>query len=211
MKCWIPLLLAAVVGGAAVADEAKIQTSMGDIVIALDAEQAPKTVANFIAYAKSGHFNGTVVYRVVPGFVVQMGSVDAKGHGRKLRAPIPLETAGGLKNVRGAVAMARGDKTASAQAEFFIDLADNAPLDPKLQDAPNTSGYAVFGQVVGGMEVADAIAKVPLGGGVGPFPDAMPKTPVKILKVSIGHFAPPPASPPQTVSPAQDAAVPPSP
>ncbi len=197
------LLLAA----PAFADEAKIETSMGDIVIALDAEHAPKTVANFVAYAKSGHFNGTVVYRVVPGFVVQMGSVDAKGNGRKLRAAIPLESANGLKNVRGAVAMARADKPASAQAEFFVDLADNTPLDPKPQDVPGTTGYAVFGAVIGGMDVVDAIAKVALGGGKGPFPDAMPKTPVKIVKVTIGRFAPP-SAPPTEAPPAQNAPMP---
>lgn len=197
MKCRFAALILPILMVSASAEQAKIQTSMGDIVIALDDEHAPKTVANFIAYAKAGHFNGTAVYRVVPGFVVQMGSIKADGKGKPpARKPIPLESANGVRNLRGAVAMAHGDPPASARAEFFIDLRDNTPLDPKPGDAPGTTGYAVFGHVVAGMDVVDAIAAVPLGGGKGPFPDAMPKTPVRVLKISVGQFVdnPPPAN-----------------
>ncbi len=171
--------------------QATLVTSLGTIVIALDRARAPATVANFIRYAKAGHFNGTLFYRVVPYFVLQMGSYGADGKYRALRKPIPLESANGLSNVEGSVAMARDPGNPdSATAEFFINLADNGPgLDPKAGAAPNTTGYAVFGHVVQGMDVAQQIARVPVGGGKGPFPDAQPVTPVVIEKVTIGEAA----------------------
>jgi len=175
---------------AAVADEAanpeaQIRTSLGTITVTLDRAHAPATVANFIAYAKDGHFDGTVIYRAVPGFVLQMGSYDAEGSARSTHAPIPLETTGGLSNVRGTVAMARSEDPASATAEFFINLGDNARLDPNKNAPPNSTGYAVFGKVTGGMDVVDKIAATPLNGGKGPFPDAAPATPVVIEKVTV--------------------------
>jgi cyclophilin family peptidyl-prolyl cis-trans isomerase len=193
--------------------QAQVQTSLGNFVIALDPAHAPATVKNFVAYARSGYFDGTVVYRVVPRFVVQMGSVMANGlsSGRPPRKPIPLETAGGLKNVRGAVAMARGDKPASATGEFFIDLSDTPYLDAKPEDKPNTTGYAVFGQVVAGLEVVDAISNVTLNGGLGPFPDAFPKKPVRIFKVTVSDkplVMPPPPAPPTEPAPLGAAAAP---
>ncbi|HEY0282571.1 MAG TPA: peptidylprolyl isomerase [Rhizomicrobium sp.] len=163
---------------------AQIDTSLGSITIALDREHAPLTVANFIRYAKGGHFDGTVFYRVVPGFVIQAGSTKADGSAKPTHLrPIPLES--GLSNLRGSVAMARSDEPASATAEFFVNLVDNTRLDPKPEAAPGTTGYAVFGQVTAGMEVVDAIAAVPLGGGKGAFPDAAPKTPVLIKTVTV--------------------------
>ncbi|HSN42154.1 MAG TPA: peptidylprolyl isomerase [Burkholderiales bacterium] len=182
--------------------EAVIQTSLGRITIALDAGHAPLTVANFIRYANEKHFDGTVVYRVVPGFVLQMGSYDADGRPRPTEAGIPLEANNGLSNIRGSVAMARGDDPSSATAEFFISLSDNsASLDHAASDAADTTGYAVFGHVTGGMDVADRIAAVPLGG-VGPFAGAAPMTPVVIENVSVVEAPPvPPAAtelPPDT-------------
>ncbi len=166
--------------------QAQIATSLGTITIALDRARAPATVANFIRYAREGHFDGTVIYRVVPYFVIQAGSFEASGKERGVREPIPLESGNGLSNKRGAVAMARGDAPQSATAEFFINLEDNAAgLDPKPGAAPNTTGYTVFGQVIAGMEVVDKIAAVSLNGGSGPFPDAAPKTPVVIEKVTV--------------------------
>jgi peptidyl-prolyl cis-trans isomerase A (cyclophilin A) len=148
-------------------------------------------VENFIRYAREGHFDGTAVYRVVPGFVIQAGSIEADGKERGAHAPIALESGNGLGNVRGAVAMARSDEPASATAEFFIDLEDNsAALDPKPGAAPNTTGYAVFGKVIAGMDVVDKIAATPLAGGKGPFPDAAPATPVVIEKVTVSETAP---------------------
>ena len=188
-------LFLAAIGGLALAAQAgfaqtaQIVTSLGTITLALDGAHAPATVANFIRYAKEGHFDGTMVYRVVPGFVIQAGSIDPQGKDRPLHDPIALESGNGLSNLRGAVAMARGDEAASATAEFFIDLGDNSRLDAQPNDPPHTTGYAVFGKVVAGMDVADKIASVPLNGGVGPFADADPATPVVIKSVTIGEPA----------------------
>ena len=176
---------------AATGPSAHIQTSLGTITIALDRGHAPTTVANFITYAREGHFDGTVIYRVVQGFVLQMGSYDAEGNARPVHAPIPLETSSALSNVRGTVAMARSDDPASATAEFFINLDNNLPLDPAAGAAPNTTGYAVFGHVTSGMDVVDKIAAVPLRGGKGPFPEAAPATPVVIEKVTVEEPAAP--------------------
>jgi cyclophilin family peptidyl-prolyl cis-trans isomerase len=173
--------------------QAKIETSLGTITIALDRAHAPATVANFIAYARDGHFDGTMIYRVEPGFVIQMGSFEASGASRPTRAPIALESANGLSNLRGAVAMARAEDPASATAEFFIDLADNTPLDATPGAPPNTTGYAVFGHVVSGMDVVDRIAAMPLGGH-GPFPpSSTPQTPITIVKVMVTDPTAPPA------------------
>ena len=170
--------------------QAQIATSLGTITIALDRAHAPATVDNFIRYAREGHFDGTMVYRVVPHFVIQAGSTEPGGTARAAHAPIPLESGNGLGNVRGSVAMAR-DTPNSATAEFFINLEDNgAGLDPKPGAAPNTTGYAVFGHVIAGMDVVDNIAAVPIGNGSGPFPDAEPVTPVVIEKVTVSEPAP---------------------
>jgi len=167
------------------APRATIQTSMGNIVVELDAEHTPATVANFVLYAKEGHFDGTMIYRVAPGFVIQMGSIDAQGMSRTVHDPIPLETANAASNLRGTISMARADDPNSATAEFFINLADNSGLDHMADDHDNKTGYATFGHVVEGMDVVDRIAMVPLMGGVGPFPDADPATPVTITKVTV--------------------------
>jgi cyclophilin family peptidyl-prolyl cis-trans isomerase len=191
------LAIAALIVKPALAQEAPaqkqaiIETSMGTITVALDASHAPLTVANFIRYAKEKHFDGTVFYRVVPGALIQAGSYDAAGKPRAgVHAPIRFEGDNGLKNVRGAVAMAHGDDVNSATSEFFIDL---APLPSLDQDAGN-AGFAVFGQVTGGMDVVDKIAASPLGG-KGPFAGAAPLTPVVIEKVTISD-QPLPAAPP---------------
>jgi cyclophilin family peptidyl-prolyl cis-trans isomerase len=211
-----PALLLAVPAEAA--PEARIETTLGTIVVALDAEKAPATVANFIRYAREGHYDGTVFYRVVPGFVLQAGSYKAGGVYKPTQhAPIPLETANGLSNLRGTIAMAREDKPQSATSEFFINLDDvNAKgLDPKPTAAPGTTGYAVFGHVTEGLDVVDKIAAVRLGGGKGPFPDFEPVTPVVILKVTIDETV---SAPPQlpndalsTPAPQAPAPVTPSP
>ncbi|GAA0550579.1 cyclophilin family peptidyl-prolyl cis-trans isomerase [Rhizomicrobium palustre] len=178
--------------------EARFETNVGNFTILLEDAKAPQTVANFIRYAKKGHFNGTQFYRIVPGFVIQAGSMGADGKWRQTMKPIGMETATGLSNTRGTIAMARDEKPLSTQAEFFINLADtNAQgLDPKPGDAPNTTGYAVFGHVTSGMDVVDAIAGTPIGGGKGPFPANYPKTQVVIKKVTIGVAPPQPVPPP---------------
>ncbi|MBS0470086.1 MAG: peptidylprolyl isomerase [Proteobacteria bacterium] len=158
-----------------------IQTSMGDITLQLDSVHAPKTVANFVRYAKEHHFDGTVIYRVEPGFVIQAGSWDAHVNYRPAHKPIPLES--GLPNKRGTIAMARGEPD-SATAEFFINLADNTPLDADPAAPPNTTGYAVFGEVTDGMDVVDKISVVPRGDN-GPMKGAAPVDPITIIKVSV--------------------------
>jgi cyclophilin family peptidyl-prolyl cis-trans isomerase len=181
------VLLALVTAGTALADDAPkvlIETSMGDITLELDRVHAPVTVENFLRYVNEGHFDGTVVYRVAPGFVIQAGSWDADVHARPTHDPIALEANNGLSNVRGSVAMARGDDPASATAEFFIDLVDNLALDHQATDTGNGTGYAVFGHVVAGMDVVDRIAAVPLGDH-GPMPGAAPVDPILIRKVSV--------------------------
>ena len=168
-----------------------LQTSMGEIVLELDREHAPATVDNFLRYVREKHYDGMVFYRVVPRFVIQAGSYDAQGNHRQTRDPIPLEANNHLSNTRGSVAMARQDEPNSATAEFFIDLSDLKGLDQQADDMENKTGYAVFGHVVGGMDVVDAIAQVPLGGN-GPFAGAAPTTPIVIQKAAILDAAPPP-------------------
>ena len=175
------------------ARKVSIETSMGTIILELDREHTPATADNFLRYAREGHFDGAVFYRVVPGFVIQAGSYDAEGKPRNVHDPIPLETASAPNNTRGTIAMARGDDPDSATAEFFINLADNKSLDRQPDDKGNKTGFAVFGHVIEGMDVLDRIAAVPLAGGRGPFPDAAPAMPITIVKVTVlGGAASPP-------------------
>jgi cyclophilin family peptidyl-prolyl cis-trans isomerase len=179
-----------------------MQTSLGDITLELDRAHAPKTVDNFLRYVSEGHYDGTLIYRVAPGFVLQMGSYDPVTAGmRPTHDPITLEA--NLSNKRGTISMARENDPNSATAEFFINLADNTRLDRMLDDADGTTGYAVFGHVITGQDVVDKIASVPLGRG-GPMPGAFPADPVKIIKVSViaapasNATAPAAATPPAT-------------
>ena len=150
------LLLAALLATAgASAQTVKLQTTEGDIRIQLDAEKAPKTVANFLQYVKAGHYSGVIFHRIIPNFMVQTGGYDAKLNQRPTKPPIPLESHNGLSNLRGSVAMARTGDPNSATSQFFINVVDNLFLDGE-PDAPR-SGYAVFGQVVEGMDVVDKI------------------------------------------------------
>jgi peptidyl-prolyl cis-trans isomerase A (cyclophilin A) len=160
-----------------------IATSMGDITLQLDAVRAPKSVANVLRYVRNGHYNGTAFYRVVKGFVIQMGSFDAQGKGRGVfPGPVPLEADNGLHNLRGTVALAHGDDPNSATADFFINLDDNRPLD--RNDAAGKIGFAVFAEVADGMDVVDQIAQVPVGDN-GPMAGAAPVDPILIKKVTL--------------------------
>jgi peptidyl-prolyl cis-trans isomerase A (cyclophilin A) len=156
-------------------------TTMGAIVVELDSEHAPLSVANFLSYVQDGTYDNTLFYRVVPGFVIQAGTYGADGMGRVTRPGIPLEANNGLKNIRGALSMARNEEPNTGQAEFFIVLADNPGLDPNPADTENKTGYAVFGHVVQGMDVVENISRLTLGG-TGPFGPAAPATPVVINK-----------------------------
>ena len=181
-----------------------LQTSMGQVVLELDRQRAPLTVANFLRYVMEGHFNNTVIYRVVPRFVIQGGSVGADGNGRPVHEPIPLEANNGLSNLRGTITMARSSEPASATAEFFINLVDNPGLNQEMGDTNNQTGYAAFGRVVAGMETVDLITQLPLGGGYGPFPANAPLIPVIIRSATILDPSgapvprPAPAAAPQT-------------
>jgi peptidyl-prolyl cis-trans isomerase A (cyclophilin A) len=160
--------------------EVTLQTSMGDIVITLDPIGAPKTAAQFLGLVKSGHYNGAAVYRIEPGYLIQLGDLDAKGEYRAPKLPpVELETATN-KHTRGAVALAHADDPNSGQSTFYIDLAENANLNATPGAPPNTTGYAVFGHVTAGMQVADAIAAVELAPEGGPFPGKLPKVPVVV-------------------------------
>ncbi|MDP2605278.1 MAG: peptidylprolyl isomerase [Deltaproteobacteria bacterium] len=137
-------------------------TSMGDIRIELDAEKAPITTKNFLDYVGDGHFDGMIFHRVIPGFMIQGGGFDPKMDQKKTKAPIKNEAANGLKNVTGSIAMARTSDVDSASAQFFINVKDNDFLNHK-SPSPDGFGYAVFGRVVEGMEVAHSIEKVRTG------------------------------------------------
>lgn len=165
----------------ALAQNVKIATSMGDIVLQLDAAKAPKSVDNFVQYVKAGHYNGTVFHRVIDGFMIQGGGMTPDMKEKPTRAPIPLESRNGLSNVRGTVAMARTNVPDSATAQFFINVKDNAFLDAAR--SPDGNGYAVFGKVIQGMDVVDKIRKVETGQ-KGPYGD-VPVQPVIIKTATI--------------------------
>lgn len=179
-------------------------TTLGEITIELDAQAAPKTVENFLAYARDGHYNGTVFHRVVPGLLVQAGAFTSDLQQKPSRAPVVNEARNGLSNRRGTVAAARDRGVDdSATAQFFINLADNPHFDRQEGDSPYTAGYAVFGRVLQGLEVVDRIAALPTSAR-GPFPAWVPDTPVLIERVQLlPPAAPPVAAPaPAPVEPA---------
>ena len=149
----------ALAGAAFAADAPKValKTNMGTIVIELDQEKAPKSSANFLNYAKSGFYKGTIFHRVIDGFMIQGGGYDAKLQPKRTKKAIPSESKNGLSNVAYSVAMARTDNPNSATSQFFINVADNTPLDYPGQDG---TGYTVFGRVVEGKEVVDKIKGV---------------------------------------------------
>lgn len=166
-----------------VAPRVRLVTSLGEITLELDAAAAPRSVENFLAYARDGHYNSTIFHRVVPGLLVQGGGFTPDLQAKPTRAPVPNEAGNGLSNLRGTIAAARDRGVPdSATTQFFINLADNPAFDRKDDASPYTSGYAVFGRVVQGMDVLDRIAAVPTGS-QGPFKGWVPDTPVVIEKV----------------------------
>jgi len=163
------------------AQTVKIATSMGDIVLQLDREKAPKTVDNFLAYVKAGHYDGTIFHRVIENFMIQGGGMKADMSEKPTKAPIPLESRNGLQNLRGTVAMARTAVPDSATAQFFINVVDNPFLDQA--NSRDGNGYAVFGKVISGMDVVDKIRAVPTTS-AGPHQN-VPSTPITIRKVTL--------------------------
>jgi len=160
----------------------RLETSKGAIVLELDAAKAPKTVENFLAYVRAGHFNGTIFHRVIPGFMIQGGGFTAEMEQKPTNPPIKNEADNGLQNRRGTIAMARTPDPDSASSQFFVNLADNAFLDFKSK-TPQGWGYTVFGKVVSGMDAVDAIAKVATKT-AGSYQN-VPVEPVKIVKATI--------------------------
>lgn len=186
----VVVMLFALAGAVCAADVAKpaknplvlMETSMGNIKLELFEKQAPVSVANFLAYAKSGFYSGTVFHRVIPRFMIQGGGLTAdlqpKGGGR---APIKNEADNGLKNDRGTIAMARTGAPDSATSQFFINVVDNNGLN---RPNPDGYGYAVFGRVVEGMDVADKIVAAPQTRKNMVFQN-VPVTPVVIKSVKV--------------------------
>ncbi len=211
------VLMFGVASGAAVAQDApkvKFTTSAGDIVVELYPDKAPKTVENFLQYVKDKHYDGTIFHRVIDNFMIQGGGFNASYVEKKTHPPVAHEgrealAKGGPKNVVGTLAMARTNDPNSASSQFFINVKDNAFLDPtpippgdpvakfeyggrvyenipraQLMAAPQLYGYTVFGKVVSGMDVVNKIKAAPTGPG-GPFPSDVPKTMVTINSASI--------------------------
>ncbi|MFB6349077.1 peptidylprolyl isomerase [Moraxella marmotae] len=140
----------------------EFDTSFGQIVIELNAEKAPVTVANFIDYVESGHYDGLIFHRVIDGFMIQGGGMDAQMNEKRTGTPIKNEADNGLKNTVGTIAMARTSDPHSATAQFFINVKDNDFLNYS-SPTPQGWGYAVFGQVIDGMDVVNQIKGVPTG------------------------------------------------
>ena len=172
----------ALAGAAFAADAPKVslKTNMGVIVLELDQEKAPKSSANFLSYVKSGFYKGTIFHRVIDGFMIQAGGYDAKLQPKRTKKAIPSESKNGLSNVAYSVAMARTDNPNSATSQFFINVADNTPLDYPGQDG---TGYTVFGRVVEGKEVVDKIKGVLVDDKPG-F-DNVPVTPIVIESAKV--------------------------
>jgi len=208
------LFFIATVATAEEAPKVRFATSAGDFVVEVYPDKAPKTVENFLQYVRDKHYDGTIFHRVIDNFMVQGGGFDPKFVERKSRPPVAHEgrealSRGGPKNVVGTLAMARTNDPNSATAQFFINVRDNAFLDPtlippgdpvpkfeyqgrvyentpraNLINAPQLFGYTVFGKVVSGMDVITKIKSTPTGPG-GPFPTDVPKTAILINSATL--------------------------
>lgn len=206
---WLPT-----VAQAAAAPQVRFVTTQGDFTVEMYPDKAPKTVANFLQYVKDKHYDGTVFHRVISSFMVQGGGYDAQYTEKPTRAPVVHEgrealEKGGAKNVEGTLAMARTNEPNSASSQFFINVNDNAFLNPTLippgdpvpefsfqgqtyKDTPRAKllgaaqlyGYTVFGKVVSGMDVINKIKVTPTGAG-GPFAADVPKTQVVIKSATL--------------------------
>ena len=216
-RLWLACCLFLYVATPAIAQSAakvRFQTSAGDFVVEVYPDKAPKTVENFLQYVKEKHYDGTIFHRVIPNFMVQGGGYDLKYAEKKMRPPVAHEgrealARGGSKNTIGTLAMARTNDPHSATAQFFINVQDNAFLDPtlippgdpvprfeyqgrtykdvprdRLINAPELFGYTVFGKVVQGMDVITKIKNTPTGAG-GPFASDVPQTPIVIKSATI--------------------------
>ena len=170
-------------GAAAEQPRVRLQTNMGVIELELNHDKAPKTVDNFLRYVREGHYDGTIFHRVIPNFMIQGGGYTKDYKQKPTHDPIQNEADNGLENKRGTIAMARTGDPQSATAQFFINVADNDFLNFTSRTQQGW-GYAVFGKVVKGMDVADKIVNTPTGPG-GPFPKDAPVNQVVIEKATI--------------------------
>jgi peptidyl-prolyl cis-trans isomerase B (cyclophilin B) len=159
-----------------------METTKGNITLELDSEKAPESVANFVKYAQSGHYDGTIFHRVIPGFMIQGGGFDVDMNQKSTNAPIRIEADNGLKNLNGTVAMARTNDPNSATSQFFINVKDNGFLD-HTAPTPQGWGYAVFGKVTDGMDTVSSIEGVKTATVQGQ--QDVPTTEVIITKVTV--------------------------
>ena len=160
----------------------ELETSMGNITIELNEEKAPKTVENFLNYVNSGHYEGTIFHRIIDGFMIQGGGMDAQMNEKKTNAPVENEADNGLKNDQGTIAMARTQDPHSATSQFFINVKDNDFLNHSGKNMQGW-GYTVFGKVTSGMDVIEKMRGVPTGR-FGMHAD-VPKEPVVINSATI--------------------------
>lgn len=175
---------------AASPEQVRVTTNFGSFVIELQRDRAPLTVENFLGYVRAGHYTNTLFHRVIANFVIQGGGIGTDYKPKSAQKPIPNEAGNGLKNLRGTVGLARASGPHTGDCQFYVNVADNADLDP----LPTRWGYAVFGRVVEGMEVIDRISVTPTGP-VGPFKENAPLQPVVIQKIELLTEAPAPATP----------------
>lgn len=195
----------AITSQAAGPERVQVTTNLGSFIIELQRDRAPLTVENFLSYVKSGHYTNTLFHRVVSNFLIQGGGVGVDFKAKPTQKPIPNEAGNGLKNLRGAVGLARASGAHSGDCQFFVNVADNADLDP----LPTRWGYAVFGRVIEGMEVVDRISVSPTGA-MGPFKSDSPLAPVIIQKIELVTVTPTAPAPATTdpVTPATPDAKP---
>ena len=164
--CALTLVLGLAASSFAAMPQVRFETTAGDFVVELNPGKAPETVKNFLFYAKSGFYDGTIFHRVINGFMIQGGGFDEKMNQKPTRKPVANEAANGLKNTTYTIAMARTSDPHSATSQFFINVANNASLDYR-SSTPSGFGYAVFGKVIMGMDVIDAIKGVTTGSKAG--------------------------------------------
>jgi len=159
----------------------KLETSMGEIVVELNRMRAPASVNNFLRYVLEGEYNGTIFHRVMPGFVVQGGGYTKEFKEKTLYAAVCNESGNGLQNVTGTIAMARFEDPHSATRQFYFNMSDNSSLDPNSR----SWGYTVFGEVISGMEVLEAIAEVETGFSEGLNAEDVPLEPVLLIRATV--------------------------
>jgi cyclophilin family peptidyl-prolyl cis-trans isomerase len=187
------------------AERVRVTTNLGSFVVELQRDRAPLTVENFLEYVRAGHYSNTLFHRVISGFVIQGGGVGTDLKAKPTRKPIANESGNGLKNLRGTVGLARASGPHTGDAQFYVNVGDN---DDSLDPLPTRWGYAVFGNVVEGMDVVDRISVSPTGP-MGPFKSDAPLQPVVIQNIELLAADPAPAaasapasSPPAAVPPA---------